>query len=56
MIVPASMGDWMHGAAVGGLVTISGTVFAGALREEPATDPEMTRGERERDLVGSEAG
>jgi hypothetical protein len=57
MIVPASMGDWMQGAAVGGLVAISGTVFAGALREEPATDPpEMTRGERERDLVGSAAG
>ena len=57
MIVPASMGDWMQGAAVGSLVAIAGTVFAGALREEPVADPvEVTLGERERDLVGSAAG
>jgi hypothetical protein len=57
MIVPASIGDWMQGAAVGGLVAIAGTVFAGAFREEPVTGPaEMTPGERERDLVGSAAG
>ena len=47
----------MQVAAVGGLVAIAGTVFAGALREEPVTGPaEMTPGERERDLVGSSAG
>jgi hypothetical protein len=57
MIVPASMGDWMQGVAVSGLVAIAGTVFAGALREEPVTEPvEAPPEERERDLVGSAAG
>jgi hypothetical protein len=47
----------MQGVAVSGLAAIAGAVFAGALREEPATDAvEMTPGERERDLVGSTAG
>jgi hypothetical protein len=57
MIVPASMGDWMQGAAVSGLAAIAGAVFAGALREEPVTElVDVTPGERERDLVGSAAG
>jgi hypothetical protein len=42
---------------VSDLAAIAGTVFAGALREEPVSDPvDVTPGERERELVGSAAG